>query len=38
MIAVLLQYLQRGTYLVFAWYRGLVAALMIILLLARAGF
>lgn len=34
-IAVLLQYLQRGTYLVFAWYRGLVAALMIILLLAR---
>lgn len=34
-IAVLLQYLQRGTYLVFAWYRGIVAALMIGLLLAR---
>lgn len=34
-IAVLLQYLQRGTYLVFAWYRGIVAALAIILLLVR---
>lgn len=34
-IAVLLQYLQKGTYLVFAWYRGIVAALAIVLLLVR---
>jgi len=34
-IAVLLQYLQKGSYLVFAWYRAIVAALAVLLLLVR---
>lgn len=34
-IAFLLEYLRKGTFLVFAYYRGIVAALAILLLLLR---
>jgi undecaprenyl-diphosphatase len=34
-IALLLEYLRKGTFLVFAYYRGIVAALAILLLLLR---
>lgn len=34
-IALLMDYLRRGTFLIFAWYRGIVAALAIVLLLVR---